>query len=129
MYIKRTRLALQQVLRLVCSDMRDGGKYVRTVCCGSFDTVSMIDTSFTRFVIDVKVLQVVVEVNGAGTQVSTEKRRVRSEDRSHVDVALAAAFIRKGKGYVLGWFSGVEEGEQRTEEWPVQRAIRGSELR
>ena len=35
--------------------------------CRPFDTVAVVDTAFSRFVVDVEVLQVVVEVDGAGT--------------------------------------------------------------
>ena len=50
----------------------------------------MIDTALARFVIDVKVLQVVVKVDGARAQVTTEQSRVGREHGRDVDVSLTA---------------------------------------
>ena len=69
--------------------MTDGSEDVRTMSCGSFDTISMVDSSFACFVVYVEVLEVVVEINGAGAEVSAQERGVRGEDGRDVDVALA----------------------------------------
>lgn len=57
---------------------------------GPLDAVSVVDAALAGLVINVKVLKVVVEVDRAGTEVSTEKGRVRREDGRHINVALAA---------------------------------------
>lgn len=59
------------------------------MCCRSFDAVSMVDTAFTGFMVDVKVLEVVVKVDGAGAEVSPEKGCVGREDCRYVDMTLA----------------------------------------
>jgi hypothetical protein len=48
----------------------------------------VVDTTLPCFVIDVKVLKVVVKVNRAGTQVPAQKGRVCCEDRGDIDVSL-----------------------------------------
>lgn len=47
----------------------------------------MVDTPLTGLVINIKVLQVVVEVDASGTEVSTEQSSVSGEDGRHVDVS------------------------------------------
>ena len=71
---------LQQMLTLISSDMRYSREHVCTMCCRSFNTVSMVDAAFTGFVVDVEVLEVVVKVNGAGAEISPEKGCVGRED-------------------------------------------------
>ena len=85
------------MLRLIRRDMRDGRKDVRTVRRGSLDTVSMIDATFTSFVIDVKVLQIVVKIYGSRAEIASEKGRVGREDGRHVDVAFSAAACGDGE--------------------------------
>ena len=57
------RLALQQVLALVRRDMRHSREHVRTVRGRALDAVSVVDSTFSCFVIDVEVLEVVVEID------------------------------------------------------------------
>lgn len=71
--------------------MRDGRKDIRAVRRSSLDTVSVIDTTFTSFMIDVKVLEIVVEIYGSCTEIAAEKGRMGREDGRHVDVAFSAA--------------------------------------
>ena len=71
---------------LVGGDVRDGGKDVCAVCGRTFDAIPVVDTTLAGFVIDVKVLKVVVKVDRACTQVSAEEGRVCREDGSDVDV-------------------------------------------
>lgn len=59
--------ALKQVLRLIGSDMRDSREDIGTMCCRTLDTVSVVYTAFSSFVVDVKVLKVVIEIYTAGT--------------------------------------------------------------
>jgi hypothetical protein len=78
------------MLRLESSNVRDGSKDISAVGSGSFDTVSIrqlslrnenewlmgadvpvVDTPLSSFMINIKVLQVVVEINTSSTQVST----------------------------------------------------------
>lgn len=75
---------------LVRGDVTDGRKDIRTVRGRPLDTVSMVDTPLTGLVIYVKVLQVVVEIDGTGAEVSSEKSGVSGEDGGDVDVSLPA---------------------------------------
>jgi hypothetical protein len=82
------------MLALIRCDMRDSSKHVCTVSRAAFNAVPMVDSALACFMIDIKVLQVVVEINAASTEVPTEKRRVRREYRGDVDMSLTA----KGDG-------------------------------
>ena len=57
------RFPLQQMFTLVRGDVRNGGEDIGTVGGGTFDTISMVDPSFSCFVIDVEILEVVVKVH------------------------------------------------------------------
>jgi hypothetical protein len=50
----------------------------------------VVDTPFTSLVIDIKVLEVVVEINTTSTQVSSEQGSMGSENGSDVDMPLSA---------------------------------------
>lgn len=50
----------------------------------------MVDTTLAGFVIDVKVLEVVVKVDAARTEVTAEERSVGRKDGRDINVALAA---------------------------------------
>jgi hypothetical protein len=70
----------------------------------------MVDTSLSRFMVNVKVLQVVVKVDTAGTEVSTEKGSVSSENGRDVNVSLSTQgdcetrlpFVEMGNDGLLG---------------------------
>jgi hypothetical protein len=83
-------LALEEVLGLVRGDVADGREHVRAVRGGALDAVAVVDAALAGLVVDVEVLQVVVEVDAARAQVPAEERRVRGEDRRHVDLPLPA---------------------------------------
>lgn len=85
-------LALQQVLRLVGSNVRHSCEHIGTVGCRAFDAVSVVDTSFARLVIDIEVLEVVVEINAASAEIPSEKRCVGGKNGGHVNVP----FSKKG---------------------------------
>lgn len=70
--------------------MRYGRKHVRTMCCRSFDAVSMVDATFTGFMVDIEVLEVVVKIDGAGAEITPEKGCVGCKDCCYVDVTFAA---------------------------------------
>lgn len=57
--------ALEKMLALVGGDMGNGGEYVSAMGRRTFDAVSVVDSAFSRFMVDVKVLQVVVEIDRA----------------------------------------------------------------
>lgn len=73
---------------LKCGNVTDGGEHIGTVCSRPFDTVSVVDTPLAGFVINIKVLQVVVKVNTASTEVTTQKSRVSGEDSGDVNAPL-----------------------------------------
>ena len=82
-------LPFQEVLALVCGDMGHGREYVGAVCRRAFDAVTMVNAALPSFVIDVKILEVVVKVDRACAEISAEKRGVCRENRCNIDVALA----------------------------------------
>ena len=84
------RLAFEEMLGLVGGDVADRGEDVGTVSSGTLDAVSVVDATLARLVVDIKVLEVVVEVDAAGAKVSTQKGGVCGEDGGDVDVTLPA---------------------------------------
>lgn len=60
------RFPFQQMFALVGGDVRDSGEHVGAVRRGTLNAVSVVYPALSGFVVDVKVLQVVVEINGAG---------------------------------------------------------------
>jgi hypothetical protein len=49
-------LALQQMLALVCGDVRDRGKNIGSVRSGALDAVPVVNAALSCFGIDIKVL-------------------------------------------------------------------------
>jgi hypothetical protein len=78
------------VLRLEGGDVRDGGEDIAGVSGSSLNAVSVVDATLAGLGVDVKVLQVVVEVHGAGAEVSAEKGGVCGEDGRDINAALLA---------------------------------------
>jgi hypothetical protein len=98
------------MLRFKGGNVRDSGEHISAMGRRSLDTVSepcqttptekslslpVVDTPLASFVVDVKVLQVVVEINAPSAEVSSEQGSMRSENGRHVNVALPAE--RNGK--------------------------------
>lgn len=54
----------------------------------ALNAISVIYTPPPCLGIDVEILQVVIEVNGAGAEVSSEQRRVRCEDGCYIQLSL-----------------------------------------
>ena len=75
---------------LVCGDVRDSSKNIRGVRCCPFNAVPMVDTAISCFRIDIKELQIIVEINGAGAEVTAEEGGMRSENRRDVYSTLLA---------------------------------------
>lgn len=69
--------------------MTNSGKHIRAVGCSTLNTVSVVNSSLARLSVDIKELQVVVEVHVAGTKVPTEQGSVSGEDGGNIEVALA----------------------------------------
>ena len=69
--------------------MRYSCKDIGAVCRGTFDAVSMIDSTFACFVVDIEVLKVVVEVDASRAKVSAEQCGVSCEDGGNVDVTFS----------------------------------------
>lgn len=83
------------MLTFVSGNVADGGEDISAVSCTALDAISVVDATLSSFRIDVEVLEVVVEVDGAGTEVSSKKRCMRGEDCCHIDLSLSA----KWKGH------------------------------
>ena len=80
----------QEMFGFVRGDMRYGGENIGAMGRAPLDAVAVVDSTFTRFVVHVEVLEVVVKIDTAGAEVSTQERRVRGKDRGDVDVSFAA---------------------------------------
>jgi hypothetical protein len=78
---------------LVCSDVGYGREYISTVGGRALDTISMVNATLSSFVIDIKVLEIVVEIDGAGAEVPAEEGCVCGENSGNIDMSLAT------KGY------------------------------
>lgn len=80
---------------LISCDVGHGGENISAVSSGPFDAVSMVDSSLPSFVIHVEILKVVIEIDGAGTQVPTEKGCMCGKDSGNVDVTFTTEGDRK----------------------------------
>ena len=80
---------LEQVLRLVSSDMGDRRENVGAMGCRSLDAVAVVDPALSCFMINIEILQIVVEVDTACAEVAAKECCVSSEDSRDVDVTLA----------------------------------------
>ena len=84
------RFPLQKMLALVSSNMADSGEDVSTMGRTAFYAITVIDAALAGFGIDIEVLQVIVKVNRASTEVATEESRMGGEDGRDVDLPFLA---------------------------------------
>lgn len=61
---------------------------------GSLDAIPVVNTTLSGFGIDIEILQIVVEVNRASTQISPKERCMSCENSCHVNAPL----LGKGQG-------------------------------
>ena len=83
------RFALEKVLGLVRGDMRNRGENVGTMGRRSLDAVTVVDPAFSGLVIDVEVLKIVVEIDAASAEITTEESSMGGEHGRNVYVTLA----------------------------------------
>lgn len=83
-------LPLQKMLAFICCDMGDGCEDVRAMCRRAFDAVAVIDPSLPGFMVNIKVLEVVVEVDGTRAEIATKESCVGRKNSRYVDVPLPA---------------------------------------
>lgn len=86
----------------------------------------MVDSTLASFMVNIKVLQVVVEIHRASTQVSTEQSCVSSEDGSNINLPLAASACAESWGKVRGNPGTKGNPKKLTAERQDQLAIRGN---
>jgi hypothetical protein len=98
------------MLRFECGDMGDGCEDVGTVRSRTLDAVSMIDTSFTGLMIYIKVLEIVVKVDGASTEISSKQCCVCGEYRANIDMTFATKWNGQSRLPLVevGYDSGLE---------------------
>ena len=58
------------MLRLVSGDMRNGGEDISGMSSSAFDAVAVIDAAAAGFGITVEVLEIVIEIDRAGAEVT-----------------------------------------------------------
>lgn len=83
------------MLRFVRSNMGDCSEYIGGVGGGPFNAVSVINAAFSSFVVDIKILKVVVKIDRASTEVSPQECCVGRKDSGHIKVTLTD----QGDGY------------------------------
>lgn len=81
--------AFEEMLAFVGCDVRNGGKDVGAVGSRTFDAVSVVDTAFSGLVVDVKVLEIVVKVDRACTEISAQEGGMGGEHRGDIDMTFA----------------------------------------
>lgn len=84
------RFSFQQVLTLVGSDMRNSGEHIAGMSSGTLNAVSVVYSSFSSFSVNIKVLKVVVEIDGTGAQVSAKKGSVGGKNGGYIYAASSA---------------------------------------
>ncbi len=67
--------------------MRNSCEDIARVRCGTLNAVAVVDTALACLGINVKVLEVVVEVNRSSTEISSEQGSVGGEDGGDIDTA------------------------------------------
>jgi hypothetical protein len=78
----------EEIFSLVSGDVGDRGEYICAVGCTAFDTVSVVDTAFPCLVVDVKVLEVVIKVDGTSAEVAAEEGGMGCKYGGDVDMSL-----------------------------------------
>jgi hypothetical protein len=86
--------SLEQMLGLEGGDVGDCGEDIGGVSRCALYAVSMIDPSLSCFCVHIEELQIVVEVDRAGAEVSSKEGGVGSEDGGDVHLS----FLGQGKG-------------------------------
>jgi hypothetical protein len=82
------RLSLEKMLRLEGGDVRNCGEDVAGMSSGTLDAVSVVDTALASLRINIEPLEVIVEIDRAGTKVSSKKSGVSGKDGSDIDASL-----------------------------------------
>ena len=80
--------------------MGDGSKDIAGVGRGSFDAIAVIYTSLAGFGVNIKILEIVIEVDRAGTQVSSEQGCMGGEDCSDI----YPSFLSQGESHPFQQF-------------------------
>lgn len=83
------------MLRLKSGDVGHGCEDVARVSGSTLNAIPVVDAALSRLGVDVKVLEVVVEVNRAGTEISPQKSGMSREDGGNIDSSL----LRKGQSH------------------------------
>lgn len=76
------------MLALVCRYVGNRGEDVACVGSGTLDAVPVINAALACLGVHVEMLQVVVEIDRTGTEVTAQQCRVRSEYGRDIDLSL-----------------------------------------
>lgn len=74
----------------VCRNVRDSSEDISAVSGGTLYAIAVIYAAFTGLVVDVKVLEVVVKVDGSRTEISAKKGGMGGKYGSDVEMTLSA---------------------------------------
>lgn len=113
-----TRFSFQQVFTFIGGDMTDGGKDVGAMSSTTFDTVPVIDSSFSRLGIHVEMLQIVVEIHRASAEIPAQQSSVGSEDSGDIQAPFldqrnchtSLPFMEMSNNSRIGWFRILKNG-------------------
>ena len=83
--------SFQQMLRLVAGNVRNGGEGVSQMGGCPFDTVPMIDLTFTSLFVDREFIQIVVEISCAGAQITSQQCGMSGKHGSDIDTVRSAS--------------------------------------
>ena len=82
------RLSLEEMLALICCNVRHRCKDVSGMGSSALDTVTVVDTTFTSLRIHVKILEIIVKVNRSSTEISPKESSMGCEDRGDINSSL-----------------------------------------
>jgi hypothetical protein len=84
------RFALEEMFTLISGDMRNGGEHISAMGGRALNAVSVVNPALSGFVINIKVLKVVVKVDRTGAKVSSKQGSMGRENGRDIDMAFAA---------------------------------------
>ncbi|KAF8992464.1 hypothetical protein BDZ89DRAFT_1054160 [Hymenopellis radicata] len=114
-------------------NVRRRGEDVGTVGSRAFNAVSVIDPAFSRFVVHVKILEIVVKVDGTCGEAASQERCSCGKDGSDIDMVFAVErdgkscqpFVKAGQPFVKAGDNGCARWHRLPFHWywlPVSKS-------
>lgn len=80
----------EEVLTFIGSYVGDGGEDICAMGCAALDAISVVYTTLPCLVVHIKILEIVIKVDRASTEIATEKSGVGSKYGGDVNVSFSA---------------------------------------